>query len=145
MSTFDINNLFTVIKDISETTVKELGYDQTIICKIIDDSNKNNGYYTVLNDSVSFDAYTNDTSYLKNEYVNVLIPKGDWSARKQIISSYRFESGTVNYVSKLDQSVIIEAFKLDKAVDQYYWLSENTTYRYSTDLCDLLFIKLKIE
>ena len=66
--------------------LKGISFDQTIIGTIVDDSRKVEGIYTVYyNDSVKFDAYSENTGYRKNNTVYIQIPQGDWSQQKFII------------------------------------------------------------
>ena len=66
-----------------DTIVKErlsgIKFDQTIICKIINDKDKNQGRYVVSYNSIKFEAYSLNASYTINDEVYVQIPSGDWN------------------------------------------------------------------
>ena len=79
-------------------------YDKTIICKVTDNSQAlTKGYYTVSNDTISFNAYSDNTSYKIGAYVRVSIPNGDYSQQKYIAGLYQYNDGqAINYVTPLD-------------------------------------------
>ena len=69
-------------------------YDKTIICKVTDNSQAlTKGYYTVSNDTISFNAYSDNTSYKIGAYVRVSIPNGDYSQQKYIAGLYQYNDG----------------------------------------------------
>ena len=79
-------------------------YDKTIICKVTDNSQAlTKGYYTVSNDTISFNAYSDNTSYKIGAYVRVSIPNGDYSQQKYIAGLYQYNDGqAINYITPLD-------------------------------------------
>jgi hypothetical protein len=91
-----------------------VGYDKTLVYTITDDSAKDKGSYTVSDGSVSFTAYTEDTSYKKDDKVYVTIPQGDFTQKKIIIGRYidsdQEEKG-VGYIAPRDRIVPIYAFE----------------------------------
>lgn len=72
------------VKIISESLLEGLAFDKTIECTITDDSLRTRGTYTVTDGSVSFTAYSENTSYRKNTAVYVTIPNGDYDNDKII-------------------------------------------------------------
>ena len=70
---------------LAHSIIDKITFDKTILCTIIDDSNKKNGEYKVSNGSSSFFAYTTDTSLNNNDNVYVQIPSGDWNEQKFIL------------------------------------------------------------
>ena len=75
------------VDEIITKRLEGISYDQTILCTIVDDSNKKEGVYIVTNNNtVKFEAYSDNTSYRKNDNVYVQIPGGDWNQQKTIIS-----------------------------------------------------------
>jgi hypothetical protein len=49
------------------------------LCTIVNDSDKNNGRYTVNDGSVKFDAYSSDKNLRVGNSVLVTIPNGDYN------------------------------------------------------------------
>lgn len=80
--------------------ISEIPQDETVICTVVDDSDKENGHYKVApNDSIIYDAYTDVKTYSIDSRVYVLTPK-DGSPRT-IVSRYLGDkdSSPVEYVS----------------------------------------------
>ena len=80
--------------------ISEIPQDETVICTVVDDSDKENGHYKVApNDSIIYDAYTDVKTYGIDSRVYVLTPK-DGSPRT-IVSRYLGDkdSSPVEYVS----------------------------------------------
>lgn len=80
-----LESLFQGIDIIVSKRLEDVSYDKTIMCKIVDDSNKKNGEYRVTDGSITFIAYSENDLYKKNESVRVLIPQGDYSQQKYIV------------------------------------------------------------
>lgn len=75
------------VDEIVQKRLEGVSYDQTILCTIIDDDKKAEGLYIVSNNgTVKFEAYSDNTSYRKNDNVYVHIPGGDWNQQKTIVS-----------------------------------------------------------
>lgn len=62
-----------------------ISYDQTVLCTIVDNTNKAQGKYIVQKDNVKFEVYSTNTEYNKNDNVYVQIPEGDQDQDKFII------------------------------------------------------------
>jgi hypothetical protein len=60
-------SIFDSISIIVENRLAGLEYDKTIICTVTDDSNKKNGEYRVSDGSITFLAYSENTSYKKKD------------------------------------------------------------------------------
>ncbi len=85
--------------------LKQLEYDITKVCTIIDDTYKKLGKYTVQEDSIKFEAYSINTTYNVGDMVLVTIPNGDYSMQKTIISKAVIEEDlttAVAYTSPLE-------------------------------------------
>lgn len=97
--------LLTAIDTVVAQRLSELQFDETIICTIVDDSDKKNGHYRVTDGSITFDAYTETTHYYNDAQVYVTIPKGDWTARKLITGRYTGDEDNqpITYVSPLEK------------------------------------------
>lgn len=76
------------IDTIVQERLKSLSFNQTITCIIIDNSQRSKGKYRVRYGSMTFFAYSENFEYENNESVQVLIPNGDYSAQKLILSRY---------------------------------------------------------
>lgn len=82
--------LCTAIDTIVAQRISELKFDETIICTIVDDTQKDQGIYSVLyNDTLRFTAYAEENKkYRAGNQVYVLIPQGDYSKDKIIQGRY---------------------------------------------------------
>lgn len=69
---------------VSSQLISSIPYDKTIVCTIIDDSEKDKGKYKVVNGETSFDAYSSDTKLKKDDIVYVTIPEGNYDNQKII-------------------------------------------------------------
>lgn len=71
---------------IANSSVDKVKFDSTIECTIIDDTDKLIGKYKVKNESYAeFYAYSQITTYNKDDKVYVQIPKGDYNSTKFIV------------------------------------------------------------
>lgn len=86
MSVYE-ENFCRAVDTIIAERLKELTFDKTINCTIIELADKENGKYYVTDGSSKFYAYVNDdkASYRKNTSVQVLIPEGNFNNKKLII------------------------------------------------------------
>lgn len=75
-----------------------LEYDQTILCTVVDDTERDKGKYIVSNGSVKFDVVSEITTYRNNNNVYVLIPKGDWNETKTITGKKDNKNQKESYV-----------------------------------------------
>ena len=78
-------NFCKAIDIILDERQKQLKFDITDIYTIVDDSEAYNGIYRVSNGVEKFNAYSDLTTYTKDQEVYVVIPKGDYSQQKTII------------------------------------------------------------
>lgn len=96
--------LFLSVDALLENRLRDIAFDKTIVCEIIDDANKSNGVYIVSDGSVTFEAVC-DTSnkYIKGESVYVTIPQGNYDNTKLIISRYAKETANqaIAYIPSL--------------------------------------------
>lgn len=93
---------------LAQHLIEKVSFDRTILCTIIDDSDKNSGKYRVQNAETIFDAYSSDTTYKKNDNVYVSIPGGDWNEQKIIVSKKVEGAQTaINYVDPYETFVNI--------------------------------------
>lgn len=84
--------LFQAMQIVAEEVVTGMGYDKTILCKIVDNSQRETGKYMVSDGSNTFPAYTESNySYGKNVWVYVTIPQGNYENKKIIIGKYTGE------------------------------------------------------
>ena len=72
-------DFFDSIGIIVDAKLKELSMDRTIIGTVIDDSKKNEGFYTIEYDSSTIRAVSNDTSFKNKDLVYVGIPQGNYA------------------------------------------------------------------
>lgn len=98
------SNLFGAIDNIIHSRLKELQYDKTEICTIVDDSKAANGEYRVTNGSVTYTAKSENDSYKKDDQVRVSYVNGDATQEKFIIGKYVGQDSNVpiTYMDPLD-------------------------------------------
>ena len=60
-------NLFSAIDIIIQERLKNLSYDKTLLCTIVNDSNKYSGKYSVTYQNLTFEAYSENNSYKIND------------------------------------------------------------------------------
>lgn len=127
MPNTDYGELFCQAVDtILQERLNELSFDQTIVCTIIDNSNKANGIYRVSNGSAKFDAYSSDTTYSNNTNVYVQIPRGDWSEQKIILSKKPDDvDKPISYVDPFDSFVDITGNVITQTPKSFGLLANN--------------------
>lgn len=96
-----------------------LEFDVTKTCRVIDDTYKKQGKYTVTDNSVKFEAYSTLTTLNVNDSVLVNIPSGDYSKQKTILNkvvgndvstSFNYKSPLQNLL-KLTDNIIEEQYR----------------------------------
>ena len=99
-----LESLFTGIDILIDKKLENISYDTTIICTIVDDSNRKNGEYKVTDGSVIYVAYADVDNYVKGNQVRVTIPGGDFSQQKFITGKYaaNTDSNPITYISPTD-------------------------------------------
>ena len=99
--------LLQAVDTVVNERISNLPFDKTVICTVIDNSKKDQGIYTLSYEATTFEAYSDKTNYSKDAQVLVVIPEGNWGARKQIIARYvePNEAIPVKYVSPLEEIV----------------------------------------
>ena len=86
--------------------IDKVKFDKTIVCTIVDDSEKKQGKYMVSNGEGKFEAYTSDTSLSKGDNVYVNIPLGDWDEQKLIVSKKTKDQNIpITYIDSFDSFV----------------------------------------
>ena len=67
--------------------LNDISFDKTILCKIVDDKQKDNGQYTVEYENTKMTAYATEGSqeYKIGRQVYVLVPQGDFNLNKVIL------------------------------------------------------------
>lgn len=98
MSKKDVAETFLEAVDIVvQKRLEGIKYDTTDVATIIDDKSAKNGRYIVSTGSVSYVAYSTDTTYRNGDCVYVTIPNGDYDGQK-IISGKKVSSSEEPYV-----------------------------------------------
>ena len=93
---------------LANNLINKVSYDKTILCTIINDSEKELGKYRVSNGEANFDAYTTGPKYHKGNSVYVQIPNGDWNEQKFIVSKkVDNENIPITYLDPFDSYVDI--------------------------------------
>ena len=78
------DKLLEAMSIVSSQLISSIPYDKTIICTIVDDTEKDKGKYSVTSGDTTFDAYSSDTKLKKDEVVYVTIPEGNYDNQKII-------------------------------------------------------------
>ena len=76
------------IDTIVKQRLSEIKFDETILCTIVGDSKREFGCYRVQYGNLIFEAFGEKNYYFKGEQIYVLIPKGDYTQQKIILSKY---------------------------------------------------------
>ena len=80
-------NFCEAIQTLISKSIEGLKFDKTITCTIVDDSSADYGEYTVINSvGNKFQALGDKKAYKKDDSVFVLIPEGNYSNQKRIVS-----------------------------------------------------------
>lgn len=110
-------------KDISDTllesmqilidaSISKVNYDKTLLYKVIDDSKKSEGLYTVTDGEIEFEAISNDEKYKIDDQVYVTITQGDFSNDKIIVGKKnQTEEEIVNFTPEVDKIVQVEKYR----------------------------------
>ena len=104
-----LEQLFQGVDILIDRKLKDISFDTTIICTIVDASDSKNGRYQVTDGTVRFEAYSDNDKYKVNDQVRVSIIKGDLIKKKFIVGKYVTDNYTqpITYVSPLNTVVNI--------------------------------------
>ena len=127
---FDVEQLFGAMDIILEQRLQSVNFDKTIICTIVDDSDKRNGCYIVTDGSMKFKAYVNDTTYRNDDQVRVSILNGDFSEKKFIVGKYIADEddSPITYKSPLESVIPITGnlFEPENGKNNLYGMRANS-------------------
>lgn len=106
-------SILEAIDTVVSQRLTQLQFDNTIICTIVDNTNRALGEYTVsFQGNTQFYAYSDYKEYPKELNVYVLVPGGDWNARKQILG--RISSNDINdSIAYIDPATTIAEYGPD--------------------------------
>lgn len=71
--------------------VQNLKFNKTEIAEIVDNTNRNEGWYVVSNGAFKYNAFSENTTYTIGMQVHVNIPNNDYTGQKTIIGQYKRE------------------------------------------------------
>lgn len=112
-----LDNICEAIDIIAKNVVKGLNFDQTILCTITDDSQAKKGEYLVTDGSSIYNVISNNHTYKTGTQVYVLIPKGDYSQQKIIVSEYSIEKeqdeNNKGYIKPIDTIIPVEEIEIE--------------------------------
>lgn len=97
-----MNDVFQAVDIVAESRIKKYKYDQTIEARIVSAQNKDKGMYRVecSNGYGNFTAYSiGNQIYNLNDIVYVLIPLGDFSQTKYIISLKNYSQNRTTHLT----------------------------------------------
>lgn len=98
---------------IAGKNTEQIKFDKTKVCTIIDDSLKQQGRYTVEEGSVSYTAFSNSTTYQKDDVVYVQIPEGNYDEQKLIIGKkLKANELSYNYISPFENFISLDETKI---------------------------------
>lgn len=110
--------LFQSIETIAKGLISDLKFNKTVICTIKDTKDAKEGKYYVTDGTSNFYAYCENTDYLIDQSVYVLIPNGDYSNQKIITGKYlASENEVYTYKSPLESFVDITGNLFKDATD----------------------------
>ena len=111
MNNESMESLLKAMDIIASRKVEKVAYDSTIICTIVDNSDRKNGCYTVTDGTIKFQAYSEVTTYKVDDQVRVSIPNGDYTQEKYIEGKYVSDNNTspITYTSPLGSVVDMAA------------------------------------
>ena len=101
-------NLCKSIEIISKSTLEGIRYDTTQVVTIVDNSKKSQGTYIVSDGSNKFTAYSNILDYNIGTNVYILIPEGDLSNDKIILSKKVDANSVEPFLYKSPFSYIVD-------------------------------------
>ena len=103
MSDF-IESILQGVDILIDRRLEDVAYDSTIICTIMDDSDKKNGKYSVTDGSIVYVAYSDQSTYKNGDQVRVSVPMGDFSQKKFIVGKYVTDNNTapITYMTPVD-------------------------------------------
>lgn len=112
----DLEQFCKAIDIIVSERLSNMSFDSTMICTIMDASDKDRGHYIVSDGTIRFDAYTNDTSYNENDQVRVSVLNGNFNERKFIEGPYIGDTSgaPVSYISPLSTTLSLESNAIEK-------------------------------
>lgn len=113
--TQSIENLFESINVIVSRKLEDVSFDTTIVCTVVDDTDRKNGKYQVTNGTTKFDAYADSSDYRTGDTVRVQVLNGDYSGKKYIVGKAVTSTDTtpLTYVSPIDTIVNITGNLVD--------------------------------
>jgi hypothetical protein len=91
--------LFQSIETIAKGLISDLKFNKTVICTIKDNKDAKDGKYYVTDGTSNFYAFCENTDYLIDQSVYVLIPNGDYGNQKIITGKYLADNNDV-YIYK---------------------------------------------
>lgn len=109
------DNVIQAIETIVDQKLNSVNFDRTEICKIISQDQDDKQKYWASNGNMRFEVYSLEPNqfYSPNAQVYVLVPKGDYSSRKVIISGYSEQRDTtVNYSKLFDNVIFSNSYEL---------------------------------
>lgn len=99
------------IATVVDQRLSNLQFDNTVTCKIIDNSKRELGMYTVeYANKTKFYAYSDIKDYSNGTTVYVLIPNGDWNAQKHILGKQDTDSlmPAMQYIHPMDTIAVYD-------------------------------------
>lgn len=107
-------SLFQAIDTIVTKRLQAINFDNTSIYSITDASKADLGEYRVTDGSVTFTAYSKDTTYKENDAVYVTIPNNDFNEQKLIVGKYTAEDDKpFNFVNLFDTIIDVTGNIID--------------------------------
>ena len=144
-----LEQLFQGVDILIERKLKDISYDTTIVCTIVDDSNSKNGKYQVTDGTIRFDVYSDSDKYKVKDQVRVSVANSDFADTKYIVGRYVADNNTqpLTYVSPLNTVVNITGnlipAKYQNVAITANKSSESTLDIWSTSLADGRFADLQ--
>lgn len=121
---------------IANNTIKQVKFDTTIECIIVNDDDKAQGRYIVSNGSASFQAFANSGEYSKDDQVLVTIPNNDYNNQKFIVSKVIKENTDVPFAYKRPFETLLNTTNnlIDGVYDIGIYANHLSIARYEEDV-----------
>lgn len=111
--------LFQGIEIIAKGLISDLKFNKTSVCTIKDTKEASQGKYYVTDGTSYFYAYSENTDYVKEQQVYVMIPNGDYNNQKIITGKYLAnENESYTYSAPFNSFVDITGNLYNSAIDE---------------------------
>lgn len=120
MAEITSDSVFDAVSILIDKKLETMKFDETISAKIVDDTNRSKGEYTILIDNVKCKAYSASVDYRNDDMVMVTVPQGNYDNQKIIIGKCVKDSNTpMSYKSPFSYFINLTGNLLAKNTNTY--------------------------